>query len=75
VSIDGKKYLDLNPRGRSPLILTVSSETACPSSGSSKGRLQIILAASRTSFPDRVKAATKVPDWYRNPKAQPSNFG
>ena len=32
-------------------------------------------AASVTSFPVRVKAATKVPDWYRSPKAQPSNSG
>ena len=51
------------------------TETAIPSSGSSKGKLQIVLAASVTSFPLLVKAATKVPDWYLKPKAQPSSLG
>ena len=58
----------------SPRISTGSSETACPSSGSSNGRLAIVLAASVTSFQLVAKAVTNVPEWYLRPRPQPSNL-
>ena len=58
----------------SPPILPGSSETGITSTGSYKGRLQIALAASIKSFPDRVKAATKISILVSKPSSSTITF-